>query len=142
MASPQDVTLFDIYEKLGRLGSDWQRAASDITEMKERLADAEETQSEHRRRLYDRLDSLSSRVTDVESVQARTIPELKAVKDFVDKAVIMQAKVDGRKELIITSMSVGAKLWEFAKLPLMWLGFALLAFWRELVTFISSRPHP
>ena len=133
----------DIWERLGALGAGLDAVASGVREIKEKIQTYEEAQSEHRRRLYDRMDVHDDRIGAIEAAHREMLPKVERMHIFVDQAEIVAAKADGRKEFIVQSVSIGGKAWAVIKPTLLAAAIVAAAVWRDLVeAFGAKPPHP
>jgi hypothetical protein len=132
----EEDRLAGIHHEMGRL-------AGAVEELGKRLSASETAATTSRAGVHRRLDELrddtARRLRPVEEFCKAAEPELKRVSDFVDRAVIIEAK--GQAVVKVTAW-LGAR----ALRVLRWLAAlaaaALLAFWRELVALLHLGPPP
>ena len=133
----------EIWERLGGLAAGLDNVAATVREIKDKIQTHEEAQSDHRRRLYDRMDAHDDRIAAVEQAHKSLLPKVERVHAFVDQAEIVAAKADGRKEFIVQSVSIGGKAWAVIKPTLLAAAIVAAAVWRDLVeAFGAKPPHP
>jgi len=133
----------EIWERLGGIAADVKNLVIKQDEHAEKFDRFEVAQADHRRRVYDRMDTHDDRIAGLEAAHREMLPKIQRVHDFVDAAKHEEAKADGKRELIGQTVTVGGKVWGVVKPAIVAGALAAAAFWREAVEAFSGKPpHP
>ena len=122
----------EIWERLGGISADIKNLVVKQDEHAEKFDRFEVAQADHRRRVYDRMDTHDDRIAGLEAAHRELLPNVQRVHDFVDAA-----------KLIGQTVTVGGKVWGVVKPAIVAGALAAAAFWREVVEAFSGKPpHP